>query len=142
MQENQQLNDRKTPILFYDGDCGFCSNSVQFVLKNGKKTIYFMPLQVEKAHEIIENPSTPGSEKISMNTMYFFENGRILKESKAVLTVCKYLKTPYPILFYLGIIVPPFIRNAVYRSIAKRRFLLANPSCLLPSPEERKRFIL
>jgi predicted DCC family thiol-disulfide oxidoreductase YuxK len=132
----------KYPILFYDGDCGFCSNSVQFVLKHGKSLIYFMPLQSPKAIEIIEQSGFQGSEKISMNTMYFLEKGKILKESRAVLTVCKYLKFPYPVLFYLGIIVPPFIRNTVYRAIAKRRFSLANPSCLLPSLEERERFIL
>jgi predicted DCC family thiol-disulfide oxidoreductase YuxK len=136
-----EVDLEKTPILFYDGDCGFCSGAVQFVLKHRIKPVYFVPLQSEKAKFIIDGERVSGGEKISMNTMYFLHKGRIYRESAGVLRVCLYLKGCYPVFFYLGILIPRFIRNAIYCWVAKRRFQLVAPSCLLPTVSERELFI-
>ena len=43
----------------------------------------------------------------------------------------------------LGSIVPRFVRDGVYDFVARHRhkIIRADPSCLLPSPEQRARFI-
>jgi predicted DCC family thiol-disulfide oxidoreductase YuxK len=141
MRITGEVDLEKTSILFYDGDCGFCSGAVQFVLKHRSKPVYFIPLQSPKAKAIIEEGRVPGGEKISMNTMYFLHKGTIYRESAGALRVCLYLKGLYPILFYLGMIIPGFIRNAIYRWVAKRRFDFVAPSCVLPSASDRELFI-
>lgn len=141
MKEVERVIQGNYPIVFYDGDCGFCSHSVQFVLKNRRKEVFFIPLQSTNAKLVIEDKARQGHEIISMNTMYLFHKRKIQKESTAVLNVCRYLKFPYPIFFYLGSIVPRFLRDSIYRAIAKRRFQIAHPSCLLPTVEERAFFL-
>ena len=41
------------PIVFYDGDCGFCNSSVQFILNKRKREFYFLPLQSDQAKKIL-----------------------------------------------------------------------------------------
>jgi predicted DCC family thiol-disulfide oxidoreductase YuxK len=46
-------------------------------------------------------------------------------------------------LLYAFIIVPPFIRDVVYRIIAKNRYKWwgEKESCMIPTPEVRKKFL-
>jgi predicted DCC family thiol-disulfide oxidoreductase YuxK len=55
------------------------------------------------------------------NTLVFFNDGKILIRSTAVLTVMKTLPYPWRL---LGIftIVPVFLRDAVYKFIASNRY--------------------
>jgi len=56
--------DENTPILFFDGECGLCSNSVRLVaVMDCKKRIKFAPLQGKTATKLLsasdrENPQT------------------------------------------------------------------------------------
>ena len=45
-------------ILFYDGDCGFCNKSVQFVLKyENRSEIYFSALQSDFSRDFFQQQS-------------------------------------------------------------------------------------
>ena len=124
-------------IVFYDGDCGFCNSSVQFILNRRKKDVYFLPLQSDSAREIMEKFGIT----IEMSTMYFLDHGKLYDKSTAALRINLLLRFPYPVFFYLGIIVPRFLRNGVYDQIAKRRHKIKNGFCALPKPEERRLFL-
>lgn len=125
-------------IVFYDGDCGFCNKSVQFVLKNEKgKKIHFAALQAEFSVQFFKNK---GLEQPNMSTFYFWNGKKMLQKSTAALSLLKYLKMPFPLGAFFWII-PSLLRDKVYDFVAKRRHKLAAGFCALPSVEERKRFL-
>ena len=128
--------DESKKILFYDGDCGFCNSSVQFVLKHKKNNIYFVTLQSKLA----EKSMSKNDITIKMDTLYFLNNNRIYSKSSAALQISKQLKFPYP-LFLAFYIVPPFIRDGLYSFIAKRRHKIKNGFCLLPEAHDKKLFL-
>ena len=131
------LTDSKNKILFYDGDCGFCNSSVQFVLKNKKvDDIYFATLQSKFAKKILEEKEI----EIKMDTLYYLKDKKIYSKSSAGIQIIKELKFPYPLLlvFY---IVPKFIRDSVYSFIAKRRHKIRAGYCMLPLENEKKLFL-
>jgi len=130
----------KTPekITFYDGDCGFCNQSVQFVLKYKKdESIYFSAIQSEFTRELFEenNWQTP-----DLSTVYFYENGVLHSKSDAGLRISRNLKFPISLFQYLWI-VPQFLRDKVYDFIAKRRHRISKGFCVIPDESEAIRFL-
>lgn len=128
----------KENILFYDGDCGFCNKSVQFILKNQHSNeLKFMPLQ----HPMIDKISVHFDVKMSdLNTLYLLKNGKMYTKSSAALRIVPYFKWYWKFL-YIGYIIPNFLRDKVYDFIAERRKKIAGEFCYLPNGEENKQFI-
>jgi predicted DCC family thiol-disulfide oxidoreductase YuxK len=124
-------------LIFYDGDCGFCNTSVQLVLKHRKTDFYFIALQTDLAKRILSNHDVT----IEMNTLYLIQEGQLFDKSTAAIRIAKHLKGLYPILYFIGIVVPSFIRDWMYNQIAKRRHKIRPGYCAMPSPEERLYFI-
>lgn len=125
-------------IVLYDGECGFCNRSVSFVLKHEKANdIHFSPLQSDFTKKLFEsnNWSLP-----DLNTVYFIEGEKRHERSTAALQILKYMKAPVSWLRVFRIVPRP-LRDAVYNFVAKRRQRLAKGYCVLPNPEQRKRFI-
>jgi len=128
----------KEQIIFYDGDCGFCNRSVQFVLDHEKSDVLrFAALQSAFALAFFE---THQLGKADLSTFYFWENGCMYSKSSGALRLLKYLRFPWPLL-RVAIVVPRFLRNAVYDWIAARRQQLAPAQCALPDPVQRRRFL-
>lgn len=123
-------------IVFYDGDCGFCNTSVQLILKNRKADFYFIALQSELAHKVMYL----FNEEIKMNTLYLLENGKLYRKSTAAIRIAKNLRKLYPFVYYVGLIVPPFIRDWIYDQVAKRRHKIRPGYCAMPLVEEKRFF--
>jgi len=126
----------KQPIIFYDGNCGFCHSSIQFVLDNRKRDFYFCTLQSNYAKKVLSENKI----ELKMDTIYYLNNGRLHDKSTAALLISKGLKGLWPtlIVFY---IVPWFIRDWVYNSIAKRRHRIRKGFCAVPKENEKAFFI-
>lgn len=125
-------------ILFYDGDCGFCQKSVQFVLKYERKpTLIFASLQGEIAATLL-----PPNLTQNLDSVVVYHNGKILTESNAVLFIVKKLKFPF-FLFFLLKIVPVSIRDHCYQIISKNRhkFTKSRKNCEISKENTRKRFL-
>lgn len=131
--------DYTNPILLYDGSCGFCQNSVQFILRHERtEEIYFAPLQSNFAEQIKkEHP-----EILTIDSIVFLKGKELSVESDAALELATYLKAPYYFGKYVRF-VPKGLRDSVYRFLAKNRHRLArnSNSCLVPSTQQRKRFL-
>jgi len=128
------------PILLFDGYCNLCNNSVQFVLKHEKKTdLYFSSLQSDKGIELLKRHHINPSE---VDSLILIQNNFVYNKSSAALRLTPYLKGLYP-LFYTLLIVPPFIRNAVYDYIARNRYKWfgKSDSCMMPDINLVKRFL-
>lgn len=126
------------PIIFYDGDCGFCNKTVRFVLNHEKNdTIQFSALQSDFAKNFFRQL---GIEEIDFSTFYFWDTETLHKRSTAALKVLNYMRFPVT-LGKIGWIIPRFIRDAVYSAVAKRRMRLAGKFCVLPTPAQATRFL-
>jgi predicted DCC family thiol-disulfide oxidoreductase YuxK len=82
-----------------------------------------------------------------LNAGSFFLNspngGQVFAESGAVMKAAGYLGGWWRRLAVLGSFCPSFVLNGVYKFIAKNRRRLSSKAaaCLVPSPEQRKRFL-
>ncbi len=126
-------------ILFFDGNCGLCNRSVKFVLrKERKQEIIFSPLQSEFAKRTLE-PFNLGDK---MDSLVLLENGKIYLRSSGALRITNYLKGLWPLMIVF-IIVPPFIRDAIYNYIAKNRITWFGTAdyCDMMTPDLKKRFL-
>lgn len=136
MSDFQDISNKT--ILFFDGSCGLCNRSVKFVLRKEKnKDLIFSPLQSSFAKSTLMKYAA----EINADSMVLLENGQIHLQSSAALRVTKYLKGFWPLMMVF-VIVPPFIRNAVYNYIAKNRITWFGTAdyCEMMTPELRKRF--
>ena len=126
----------KEPLIFYDGECGFCNSSVQFILNKRKRDFYFCSLQSDLAKRILAENQI----ELKMDTIYFLNKGRLHDRSTAALLISKGLKGFWPLMvcFY---IVPWFIRDWVYDGIAKRRHKIRTGYCAIPTAEEQQFFL-
>jgi predicted DCC family thiol-disulfide oxidoreductase YuxK len=126
-------------ILLFDGSCGLCNNSIKFVLKREKnKELLFSPLQSEFGKKILKEFNIDeGSD-----TMVFIQNNKAYIKSSAALRLAKYMKAGWPLMSAF-LIIPSFIRNAVYDYIAGNRITWFGNAdyCEMMTPELRKRFI-
>ena len=128
------------PIVFYDGTCGFCQASVQLALRyNKRQNLHFAALQSGLVEQLVPQAQVPDP---LPDSILFFENGCLYTESEAALRIARHLNFPWSVLYYFRFI-PLSFRNFVYRFIAKHRYRIAgrNEACMLPSPEERARFV-
>lgn len=124
------------PIIFYDGLCGLCDRSVQFIIKNDKrKKFRFATLQSDFAEQILGDDA-------NADTFILFEKGKIITRSTAALRVCKILSGKLSLL-YIFILVPAFIRDTFYDLIARNRYKWFGhfDECKIPTPEQKELFI-
>ena len=131
-------------LLLYDGTCGFCAQSVQFVLRHeaaSNRTLRFASLQSPTGVGVrARHPELDG-----VDSVIWYEPGTdvVLVRSRAALRVLRYLGGIWRPLGALGSLVPRVIRDGVYDVIARHRHKLVRgrPVCVLPSPEQRDRFV-
>ena len=134
------MDPKEHPVVLFDGVCNLCNRSVQFILRKERSSkLLFGALQEAYAKEVLNEHQVPDH----VDSILFLENGKLYKESTAALRIARYLKGGWPLLFYLFIWIPPFLRNGVYRFIAKRRYKWygKKDQCMVPAPELRERFL-
>ncbi|MEJ8755797.1 DCC1-like thiol-disulfide oxidoreductase family protein [Pontibacter sp. H259] len=127
-------------IVFYDGTCGFCQASVQFVLKyNRKQNLYFAPLQSGVLQQVVPDSNVPDPVP---DAVLFYEDGNLYFASEAALRISRHLNFPLSILSYFRFI-PVSFRDKIYSFIARHRYKIAgrHEACMLPEPQQRARFI-
>ena len=101
------------------------------------KTIMFAAIQSDFSQRFFVDK---GYDAPDLSTFYFYVNGKIYNKSAGAIRVIKYFKFPQRLLA-VGWIIPRVIADIGYDFIAKRRQRLSKGYCVLPSEEERKRFI-
>jgi len=129
------------PVVIFDGYCELCNASVDFILKWEKKPeILFSANQNPPGQRILEQFGADGAD---LSTVFFVEKGKLYKESSAALRIACHFRFPMNLL-YGFIVVPRFLRDVVYRWIARNRYRWfgKKDTCRIPTPEEMARFLL
>lgn len=127
-------------IILFDGVCNLCNGSVQFILLRDKKDSFrFASLQSDFGQELLTKYNLPTND---FNSFLVIENGKVYKKSTGALRVARRLNAAWPLLFGF-IIIPAFLRNAIYDLIAKNRYRWfgKKAECMLPRPEWKQKFL-
>ncbi|MEO7361614.1 MAG: DCC1-like thiol-disulfide oxidoreductase family protein [Gemmatimonadaceae bacterium] len=133
-------------VLLYDGLCGLCDRTIQFVVKHDRnRTLQFAALQGEYAIKLFEQ--VPDLRRVdSLIFVQLAANGsvqHVLVRSNAVIAIARYLGGLWRVAEMLLRLIPQPLRDCGYDAIARRRFCIIGrlDACRIPPIEDRARFL-
>ena len=135
MQQNSNIKN----IVYFDGVCNLCNGFIDWLVTHDHNCkFHIASLQGQTAKIRL-----PENFQESMNSVILEKNGNFYSESTAVLLILKELSFPYKLIYDLFILVPKFLRDFVYKQIAKNRYFLfgKKESCRVPSEQEKEKFL-
>lgn len=125
--------EAELPVLLFDGDCAFCQYWVIYIVRRDLKRIfYFSPLSPYWEEELMGHT---GAQKLP-ETVAVWDGQTLRTESTAVIYILKHLGGIYKWAGIILWVVPPFIRDFIYRWVAKNRKKLKQ-NCEIPPHEIR-----
>jgi predicted DCC family thiol-disulfide oxidoreductase YuxK len=127
-------------LVFFDGVCNLCNNTVQFLLKIDKhQRLQFGSLQGETVKKILPAYNISPDK---LKSIIFIHNNKAYTESSAVLEIFRLIGGLWTLL-YVFKIIPAFLRNGIYRLIARYRYQWfgKKDQCMIPSPSLQSRFL-
>jgi len=139
------MKNKKNPyqqdkIVFFDGECVLCNSSVDFLLKKDrKKRLKFASLQSELASDMLQIIQ---NDPAGTETIIFYDEGRLLIKSTAVLHIAAHLGPPWRA-FAVFLIIPRNWRDYLYDLIARKRakWFGKREHCRVPDQETSGRII-
>lgn len=140
MSDKADLLYPEHPILLFDGVCNMCSGFVQFVIKiDPKGKFRFASLQSDTGKELL---TAAGLSTRELGTVVLINKGKAHTHSDVALESARILGGGWT-LFYVFKVLPRFIRDGIYKWIARNRYRWfgKKESCMMPSPDIRQRFL-
>ncbi len=134
------MQENAPKIILFDGVCTLCNGFVQFVIKHDTHVVFqFGALQSAAAQELLHKTAPAHN---FPETVILIDDGQVFTKSSASLRILKHLRWPISWL-YVCVVIPKFLRDAVYVLLAKNRYRLfgKKDSCMLPTAELKSRFI-
>lgn len=133
-----------TPVILYDGNCGFCDGTVKFLLRRDPHgPLRFAALQSEYGQALIaRHPALASVDSVVWAEQV--DGAEVVRiRTDAALRLGRYLGGAWRILAAVGRLVPRVIRDAAYDAFARRRYRWFGTAegCELPTVEQRARFI-
>ena len=130
----------ENPLVFFDGVCNFCNYWVNFAIqRDPRKRLRFSPLQGETARRLLPEY---GIDHSANSSVLLLENGKLYRSSAAVLRIYRHLSGGWRLMYGL-IVIPAFMRNALYNWVAKHRYKWfgRREVCRIPSEAEKAQFL-
>ena len=127
------------PIIFFDGVCAMCNTFVNLALRIDRRGLFlFAPLQGTTARELLP----PLSDDPREWSMIYLDEAGIHDQLDASLEVYRRLGGAWTLLS-LARYIPRFIRNPLYRILARNRYRWfgRREVCRIPTAAERQRFL-
>lgn len=129
------------PVIVFDGLCVLCSANAQFVLRHDTRAHFRLasmqgPVGAALYRRFGIDPSDPES-------LIVVEGDRAHRDSDAILAIYAGLGWPWRALAAVGRVIPRFVRDPVYRTIARNRYRLfgRRETCWMPTPEQAERVL-
>ncbi|MCG2430349.1 thiol-disulfide oxidoreductase DCC family protein [Aequorivita xiaoshiensis] len=127
-------------IILFDGVCNLCNGAINYVIKRDHNNVFkFVALQSEIGQELTAKFKIDRSK---VDSIILIDGDKHYEKSTAVLYIAKHLSGAYPLLFGF-IIVPKFIRNAIYDYVARNRYKWfgKKDKCMIPTAELKNKFL-
>ena len=127
-------------VVLFDGVCNLCNGAVNWLIDHDPKNVLkFASLQSNYGQQIVAKHKLQGE---YLNTILLVEDDKVYERSTAVLRALKHIGG-WPALLYAFMIVPWFIRNAVYNFVARNRYKWFGKmdACRIPTPELKAKFL-
>jgi predicted DCC family thiol-disulfide oxidoreductase YuxK len=149
MDDRLQLAGRL--LVVFDGHCGLCNRSVRwFLVRDRLDRMRFAPSDAPQLAGLLARYGLAADNpELTPTSILVFEHvgvpgERVLIRSQAILGLLRELPAPWPAAAAVLALVPRPLRDIVYRFIARIRYRVWGryDSCPIPTPEERKRFLL
>lgn len=132
---------RQRKIILFDGICNLCNRSVIFILQREREpAFHFASIQSEIGRELLQ---WCGLSRDFIQAIVLIDRGTIQLGSTAALKIGRHLKFPWSFLSGVGLVVPRFIRDWVYRQIAEHRYRWFGKMevCMVPTENLKARFL-
>jgi predicted DCC family thiol-disulfide oxidoreductase YuxK len=129
----------ETPIVFFDGVCGFCNFWVDFLLARDRRgRLRFAPLQGETARGMLSSVDVE-----QLHTLVLWTPRKVYRKSSAVVRILFLLGGFWAVYGGLLWLIPRPLRNWGYGFVARRRYRIfgKKDACRMPTPDERARFL-
>jgi len=129
-------------IILFDGVCNLCSASVRFIVERDRDAVFkFASIQSDVGKRLMEEHGVAVPEG-DPTSIVLIENGRVFDRSTAALHITRRLRGIWK-LGWAFVVVPRFVRDAVYDVVAKHRYRWfgKKDACMVPTPELRTRFL-
>ncbi len=134
------MKSKDHKIILFDGVCNLCNGAVTYIINRDKKNLFkFAALQSEIGQQLISKFNIDTSK---VDSIILIDGEKHYEKSSAALRIAKYLSGAYPLLFGF-MVVPKFIRNAVYDYIARNRYKWfgKKESCMIPTAKLKDKFL-
>lgn len=128
------------PIIVFDGECIFCSGWVRFLLRHDRRAQYrYLTAQSPLGQALYRHYGLDAS---SFESNILIEGGVARFKSDGSTRTLARLGLPWSLVNVCRIL-PAALRDPLYDLVAKNRYRIAGrrQSCMVPTPEERGRFI-
>ena len=127
-------------LILFDGVCNWCNGWVNFAIAHDpNRRFKFGTLQSEQAQRILRDLDLPTTD---YQTFLLLEEGHVYTKSAAALRVLRQLSWWWPF-YYVGVLVPVSLRDAVYDFVARHRYRWMGrvATSRVPTQEARGRFV-
>ncbi len=127
------------PVVFFDGVCNLCNGAVRAFLRlDRRQRLRFASLQSEAGQQALR---AAGLGTRAFHSMLFHRGGRLFQHSDAVLEAAAAMGGPWR-LARAARLVPRFLRDPLYRWVARNRYKWfgKSESCMVPTPGLKARF--
>jgi len=127
------------PVMFFDGECIFCSRALQFFIRIDKdELIRYTTLQSDEGQLVMKNLNISDD----MDSVALIDKGDYYVKSDVTFQLLGQMKYPWKILSVIKIL-PRSFRDFFYDIIAKNRYKIFGKSdhCIIPSVDQKHLFL-
>lgn len=128
------------PVLLFDGVCTLCNAAVDWLFRHDPEgKIRVGALQSAPGRALL---AAHGRDPERLESLVLIEQGQVYMRSEAALRAARHLPPPWRALALLRAVPRP-LRDALYDLVARHRYRWfgRRPTCRLPTPAERARFL-
>jgi predicted DCC family thiol-disulfide oxidoreductase YuxK len=129
-------------IVLFDGVCNLCNNTVHLIIERDPAARFrFASLQSARERELLA-PFGVKPPEGDPDSILLLEGGELYSHSGAALRIARRMSGAFKLL-WVFIVVPWFVRDLVYRFIARNRYRWfgREQACWMPTPELKARFL-
>jgi predicted DCC family thiol-disulfide oxidoreductase YuxK len=137
------METNPNPVILFDGVCNLCNAWVQWVIERDRAERFrFASLQSAAARNVLLAHLTQDEIEALPDSIVLVDAEGVHTRSTAVTRIARRLSLPWRALAGF-VVVPPFLRDAVYRFVASRRYQWFGhrEACMVPTSDVAARFL-